>query len=43
VCPESFKQTLRGIFEKGVTVWNNPADMGNIDIGTNTPRTGVTL
>lgn len=42
-CPEMYKQTLRGIFEKGVTVWANPADIGTIDIGTNQPLAGVTL
>jgi hypothetical protein len=40
-CPETFKQTLRGIFEKGVTVWKNPADIGNIDTATNAPLAGV--
>lgn len=39
--PEGFKQTMRGIFEKGVTLWNDPDDIGNIDISTNTPLTGV--
>lgn len=42
-CPEQFKQTVRGIFEKGVTVWKNPNDIGNIDIADNTPLSGVTL
>ena len=42
-CPETFKQTLRGIFEKGVTVWKNPADIGNVDTATNTPLAGVTI
>jgi len=42
-CPETFKQALRGIFEKGVTVWKNPADIGNIDNADNTPLTGITL
>ena len=42
-CPETFKLAIRGIFEKGVTVWANPADIGTIDIGTNQPLTGVTL
>jgi len=42
-CPETFKQTMRGIFEKGVTVWKNPADIGNIDIAVNQPLAGVTL
>lgn len=41
--PEAFKQIIRGIFEKGVTVWRNPTDIGNIDIGDNAPLTGVTL
>lgn len=42
-CPETFKQTIRGIFEKGVTVWNNPAKIGQTDMADNTPRSGVTL
>ena len=42
-CPETFKQTLRGIFEKGVTVWGNPSDIGNVDTATNAPLAGVTL
>ena len=42
-CPETFKQTLRGIFEKGVTVWKNPGDIGNIDTANNAPLAGVTI
>lgn len=42
-CPESFKQVIRGIFEKGVTVWANPNDIGRIDIADNTPLAGVTI
>lgn len=42
-CPEQFKQALRGIFEKGVTVWSNPAKMGNIDLADNLPLEGITL
>lgn len=42
-CPETFKQTIRGIFEKGVTVWKNPADIGNIDMADNYPLAGVRL
>jgi len=38
-----FKQAIRGIFEKGVTVWANPADIGTIDIGDNAPLEGVIL
>lgn len=41
--PEAFKQVIRGIFEKGVTVWTSPADIGNIDIADNTPLGGITL
>lgn len=41
--PESFKQAIRGIFEKGVTVWGNPADIGNIDLANNAPIGGITL
>lgn len=43
VCPELFRQTIRGIFEKGVTVWSNPADIGTIDIGDNEPLEGISL
>ena len=42
-CPESFKQTLRGIFEKGVTVWSDPSYIGNTDIADNQPFVGVRL
>lgn len=42
-CPETFKQTIRGIFEKGVTVWNNPNDLGTMPLYTNEPLAGVTL
>lgn len=41
--PEYFKQAIRGIFEKGVTVWSNPADIGNINIADNEPLGGITL
>ncbi len=41
--PESFKAAIRGIFEKGVTVWKNPNDIGNIDIADNVPLPGVAL
>lgn len=42
-CPETYRQTIRGIFEKGVTVWQNANDIGNIDIGTNKPLVGIRL
>jgi hypothetical protein len=39
--PEGHKQVLRGILEKGVTVWVNAADIGNIDFADNAPLPGV--
>lgn len=42
-CPEAFKETIRGIFEKGVTVWRNPADIGNIAMTDNLPVGGFTI
>jgi hypothetical protein len=39
--PETYKQTIRGIFEKGVTVWASPADIGNIDIADNAVVPGL--
>lgn len=39
--PEVFKQTIRGIFEKGVTVWNDPNKMYKIDVADNDPIQGV--
>lgn len=41
--PESFKQAIRGIFEKGVTVWRNPNDIGFIDHADNAPLTGIRI
>lgn len=42
-CPEPFKQAIRGIFEKGVTVWGKPEDIGMIDPAINVPKVGITL
>lgn len=42
-CPETFRQAIRGIFEKGVTVWADPAYIGTIDLATNKPLSGVSL
>lgn len=33
--PETYKQTIRGIFEKGVTVWGSPDYIGNTDLADN--------
>lgn len=41
--PEGFKQALRGLFEKGVTVWNDPLKIGAIDIADNMPLDGVII
>ena len=40
--PETYKQTIRGIFEKGVTVWATPSDIGFIDIADNEVIPGIT-
>lgn len=39
--PEMFKEAVRGIFEKGVTVWRNPDEMYKIELGDNFPLKGV--
>lgn len=41
--PEGFKQIIRGIFEKGVTVWADPSYIGNTDLADNVPIGGITL
>lgn len=38
---ESLKTTIRGIFEKGVTVWRDPSKMYQIDLADNDPVAGV--
>lgn len=39
--PEGHKQTIRGILEKGVTVWSNPNEIGSIDLADNAPLGGI--
>lgn len=39
--PEGFKQIIRGVFEKGVTVWKNPDDIGHTSLADNVPLTGI--
>ena len=34
-CPEAYRVAIRGIFEKGVTVWRNPSHINGLDIGDN--------
>lgn len=41
--PETFKQTIRGILEKGVTVWSRPEYMGVIDFADNKPLKGIVI
>lgn len=42
-CPESFKQTIRGIFEKGVTVWHRTMVIASQDVGDNEPLKGIEI
>ena len=35
--PHNYLNSIRGIFEKGVTVWNDPSDIGNCDVHDNKP------
>jgi hypothetical protein len=39
--PEGHKYGLRGIMEKGTTVWANPGDIGQIDMASNAPLEGI--
>lgn len=36
-CPEQYRMSIRGILEKGVTVWRNPSDIGVVDPADNDP------
>lgn len=40
---ESTKRTIAGILEKGVTVWNAPQYVGNIDFADNRPLRGIVI
>lgn len=40
-CPEEYRLTIKGIFEKGVTVWNDPAKIGVTDYADNDPLHGI--
>lgn len=40
-CPEEYRLTIKGIFEKGVTVWNDPAKIGVTDYADNDPLPGI--
>lgn len=41
--PEGYKNIISGLFEKGVTVYKDPNDIGTIDPWINTPVSGVRL
>lgn len=41
--PEMYKQAIRGIFENGVTVWADPAFIGNTALADNEIVSGYTL
>jgi hypothetical protein len=41
--PETFKQAIRGVMEKGVTVWTNANDIGVIDFADNNPLPDIVL
>lgn len=41
MCPEPYRMTIRGIFEKGVTVYRNPNDIGNMDFADQQPLEGI--
>lgn len=41
--PEAFKQGIRGIFEKGVTVWADPSFIGTTALSDNEIVSGFTL
>ena len=40
-CPEEYRMTIKGVFEKGVTVWKSPDDIATLDIADNDPITGI--
>jgi len=39
--PEMFKQAIRGIFERGTTVWNDPRKINRIDFADNKIVEGI--
>lgn len=39
--PEGFKTIIRGIFERGVTVWNDPDDIATAQLTDNAPLNGI--
>lgn len=41
--PERMRMAIKGIFEKGVTVYRDPSDIGTIDPADNKPINGIRL
>lgn len=41
--PEQFRNTIRGIFEKGVTIWSKPEYIGNMHSVNNQPLEGIII
>ena len=39
--PEPIKNAIRGIFEKGTTVYEDPDKIGFIDWADNKPKAGI--
>ncbi|WP_288924196.1 hypothetical protein, partial [uncultured Bifidobacterium sp.] len=39
--PEQYRMTVKGIFEKGTTVWASPNDIGVLDWADNDPLPGI--
>lgn len=42
-CPEEYRNTIKGIFERGATVWRDPNYIGTTDPGVNKPIYGAYL
>lgn len=42
-CPEEYRLTIKGIFEKGVTVWAKPEYIGQTDYGDNEPMDNISF
>ena len=41
--PEQYRQTIKGVFESGTTIWTNPDDIGVTDWADNDPLPGVSF
>lgn len=41
--PEQYRQTIKGVFESGATIWTNPDDIGVTDWADNDPLPGISF